>query len=386
MGCGCSGNKAAAAWRYRNKPGEDEVKSIEPRKSLARRKSIEEIVSEQTAARMSFLRNIALNEADDTCLELDEVVNTGDVTKCYKFTDTILSRRTRVMVRMVIDRQTDHVRVCRQCSTQKHGDMGALGLKPKQMKQQSTIAYNLSHPNILEMHDIFLSTTDIYEIVEYCSGGRLFESIIDGHRHTERETANFMNQLLQAVDYLHNKMICHRDIKPEHILFKDRELLKFAQIKLIDFTSASYLGPGEPMTRRVTTPFYASPQVFQERYTDALDMWSCGVVMHLCLLGYPRRTKALQKKLVGAELLAYVTKGRFRKQEETDVYLSEGSLVLLDNLLKTKESDRISAPAAVLDEWLKFQSPQPNLALSIKSEEPLNWTPGEATDRGGMLY
>jgi len=252
------------------------------------------------------------------------------------------------------------------------------------VKQHTMLHLNLSHPNILKLHEIFRTNTTIYEVAEFCSGGRLFDSIIDADRHTERETANFMSQLLQAVYYLHGKMICHRDIKPEHILFKDRELLRFAQLKLIDFSHSSRVGPGEPMTHRVTTPFYASPQIFQERYTESCDMWSCGVVMHLSLLGYLRRNKALQKKLVGSELLSYVTKGRFQKQEETDIYLSEGSLSLMDSLLKPNESSRINAESAVKDEWLKYQAPQP--ILTIADGVPLNWNQGECCDRGGMLY
>lgn len=389
MGCAASVSEAAEEWKKRNSPGQDQVEPFNPPERASagkgRRKSIEELVTETTTARLSFLRNIAMMEDEgDDWAELDEVVNRGEVTKLYKFTDTILSRRTRILIRTVIDQDTDRAKVCRQHNIQKHGEKGQLGLRPKQVKQQTMIAYSLSHPNILKMYDIFITSTTLYEIVEYCSGGRLFDSIIESDRHTERETANFMSQLLQAVDYLHEKMVCHRDIKPEHLLFKDAEMLKLCQLKLIDFTAATRVGPGETMTHRVTTPFYASPQVFQERYTDSCDMWSCGVVMHLALLGYPRRKKALQKKLVGADLSSYVTKGRFQKQEETDIYLSEGALSLLDSLLKPKESSRIRASDAARDEWLKYQAPQPN--LSIADGVPLNWNPGECCDRGGMLF
>jgi len=390
MGCGASA-KAVEEWRNQRRPSEDQVEPFDksgepppPSRAKGRRKSIEELVTETTTARLSFLRNIALSEVEETYGEMDDEVNPGDVTKMYKFTDTILSRRTRTLIRVVTDKHTDRARVCRQINIQKNADTGKLGLKPKQVIQQTMIHMNLSHPSILKIHEVFRTKETLYEVAEYCSGGRLFDSIIDADRHTERETANFMSQLLQAMDYLHGKMVCHRDIKPEHILFKDREMLRFSQLKLIDFSTSSRVGPGEPMTHRVTTPFYASPQIFQERYTESCDMWSCGVVMHLALLGYPRRNRALQKKLVGPELLSYVTKGRFQKQEETDIFLSEGALSLMDSLLKPTESSRISAENAVKDEWLKYQAPQP--ILTIADGVPLNWNPGECVDRGGMLY
>eukprot|EP00930_Biecheleria_cincta_P076479 TRINITY_DN63680_c0_g1_i1.p1 TRINITY_DN63680_c0_g1~~TRINITY_DN63680_c0_g1_i1.p1 ORF type:complete len:387 (-),score=52.39 TRINITY_DN63680_c0_g1_i1:327-1487(-) len=386
MGCAASA-KAAEEWRNRRRPSDDQVKPFEqaePSRTKARRKSIEELVTETTTARLSFLRNIALAEDDEAFGELDECISTGEVTKVYKFTDTILSRRTRVLIRVVISQNTDRASICRQINIQKHGDTGKLGLKPKQVKQQTLLAVSLNHPNILKVIDVFKTNTTLYEVVELCSGGRLFDSIIDADRHTEREVANFMSQLLNAVDYLHGKMICHRDIKPEHIMFKDRAMLSYCQLKLIDFSTATRVGPGEPMTHRVATPFYASPQVFQERYTDSCDMWACGVVMHLALLGYPRRNRALQKKLAGSELLSYVTKGRFQKQEETDIYLSDGSLSLLDSLLQANESSRITASNAVKDEWLKYQAPQP--ILSIADGVRLSWNPGECCDRGGMLF
>lgn len=355
-----------------------------------------EVLSETVKrTKSNLLRHVRfLGDDEDFATELAKVVHFGDPLSRYLFKDKALSRRTTLLIRLVEDRSTGRKRICREHNFLLRDSPGALALTPKQMAEQVLLLRNLNHANIVKTHEIFITMDYIYEIVEFCAGKKLFEHIIAEGKLSDREAANIMHRTLSAVNYMHGKQVCHRDIKPEHIIFEDSSMLVQCQLRIIDFSTACYVADGEVMTRRVTTPHYASPQVFSERYTRLCDLWACGVVMHLILLGYPRREKALQRNLANAELISFVTQGKFQQKpnlnrrqawDESDEFLSPGAIALLDKLLKPNESSRITASEAVENVWLKLQAQQPNPAESADGV-PWSWTPGECADRGGVLY
>eukprot|EP00930_Biecheleria_cincta_P090581 TRINITY_DN7998_c0_g1_i1.p1 TRINITY_DN7998_c0_g1~~TRINITY_DN7998_c0_g1_i1.p1 ORF type:complete len:290 (+),score=42.32 TRINITY_DN7998_c0_g1_i1:287-1156(+) len=284
--------------------------------------------------------------------------------------------------------------ICREHNIDSCGSSGALGLAPNQIVQQVMLARHLNHTNILKIVDIFMSQTILYEIAKHCAGEQLFKHIIDESQLSEREAANIMHQTLSAIDYMHGKDVRHRDIKPEHIIFQDTSPLDQCQLRIIVFSTACSAAEGQTMMRRVSTPYYASPQVFLERYSRSCDLWASGVVMHLTLLEYPRREEALKEDLTDAKLVSFVTQGRFEKKanlrrrqawDESDDFLSPGAIALLEKLLESQESSRITASAAMEIKWLRLQARQPNPA-EVANGVPWSWTPGECADRGGVFY
>lgn len=91
----------------------------------------------------------------------------------------------------------------------------------------------LDHPNVIKLFEIYEDDEYVYLVMEYLSGGELFEYIVDQEYLDERQTANIFKQILHAILYCHKNAICHRDLKPENFMFESKS--KDANLKLIDF-------------------------------------------------------------------------------------------------------------------------------------------------------
>jgi len=197
-------------------------------------------------------------------VQLTEFLNDADVAHLYFFSDYMLSKRTMVVIRIVTDKRTEQLLACKQHNLRKSDRSSKHERSPQLIKQQAIMLRECSsHPSIINLQECFINNGNFYEILEYTTGGRLYDAILDAESHTERETANFMLQLLSAVQHMHERHLCHRDIKPEHLLIKARAPAHCAEIKLCDFATTCLFTPGEQMTEKVTTPYYASPQVHE---------------------------------------------------------------------------------------------------------------------------
>jgi len=150
------------------------------------------------------------------------------------------------------------------------------------------ILTKLDHPNIIKLYEIFETDKYIYLIMELCTGGELFNKIIEktenGEIFNEREAANIFRQMMSAITYCHEKKIAHRDLKPENLLLLNDS--KNSPIKVIDFgMSKIYKESNDPMNEYVGTAFYISPEVLERKYDAKCDIWSAGVILYLLLSG-----------------------------------------------------------------------------------------------------
>eukprot|EP00931_Biecheleriopsis_adriatica_P106852 TRINITY_DN8121_c0_g5_i1.p1 TRINITY_DN8121_c0_g5~~TRINITY_DN8121_c0_g5_i1.p1 ORF type:complete len:407 (+),score=94.19 TRINITY_DN8121_c0_g5_i1:43-1221(+) len=314
-------------------------------------------------------------------LDFGDFLEIADISSKYFFSDILLSRRTKVVVRLVLCRTAGTTRAAKQ-HTLRNVPGGRLTRSARLIKKQAVMQTCCHHPNIVELLEVFISQSALYEILEYCDGGSLYEAIIDSEGLTEREAANSLLQVAKAVAYLHSRRIAHRDCKPEHVLLKSPSAVVNAQMKLVDFSTACIF-TSSFMSEQVSTPYYASPQVFQKRYSEACDVWSLGVMLYVLLLGYPKKIEAILKDpaIKPRELHTFVTRGRFKKDEGFNELLSEGANGLLASLLSDAEEGRISAAAAIENVWLLYQAPQTDLT----PEEMMAQTTslGEVFDRAG---
>jgi calcium-dependent protein kinase len=153
------------------------------------------------------------------------------------------------------------------------------------LQRELRILKSVDHPNIIKLHDVYEDPKFLHLVQEYCSGGELFEKIVDRGNYTENEASSLMYKLLHAINHLHNQNICHRDIKPENILYKSKEAN--SEIKLIDFGLSYKFGEAEEMHTIVGTSYYVAPEVLEKRYGMECDIWSLGVILYLLLAGKP---------------------------------------------------------------------------------------------------
>ncbi|GER35683.1 protein kinase superfamily protein [Striga asiatica] len=146
---------------------------------------------------------------------------------------------------------------------------------------------SLRHPNIIRFKEVILTPTHLAIVMEYASGGELFERICNAGRFSEDEARFFFQQLISGVSYCHSMQICHRDLKLENTLLDGSPA---PRLKICDFGySKSSLLHSQPKST-VGTPAYIAPEVLLKKEYDGkiADVWSCGVTLYVMLVGaYP---------------------------------------------------------------------------------------------------
>lgn len=223
--------------------------------------------------------------------------------------------------------------------------------------QEVHIMYGLDHPNIVRLFSTYEDTKQTYLVMELCSGGELFDAIVDNTAGlTETNAARLMRQMLAAVVYLHAHKICHRDLKPENFLLSRKVEDESKVVKLIDFGSAkSYLN-GAELTTKVFTVHYVAPEILTRKtipYTEVCDVWSLGVILFLLLAGRPP---------FGGEddmaIMKAIKKGRYvMAPESVWSNVSSDAVELMTGMLEVQPLKRHSAQTAYRHGWIEQLAP-----------------------------
>ncbi|XP_076680984.1 AMP-activated protein kinase alpha subunit isoform X2 [Andrena cerasifolii] len=138
------------------------------------------------------------------------------------------------------------------------------------------------HPHIIKLYQVISTPTDIFMIMEYVSGGELFDYIVKHGKLKEYEARRFFQQIISGVDYCHRHMIVHRDLKPENLLL-DHNL----HVKIADFGLSNMMMDGEFLRTSCGSPNYAAPEVISGKLYAGpeVDIWSCGIILYALLCG-----------------------------------------------------------------------------------------------------
>merc|ERR1719244_1151440 len=156
--------------------------------------------------------------------------------------------------------------------------------KEHMIESEIAILSAISHSNIIQLEEVFDFPAEKYLVMEYVSGGDLFDAIAHDIKYSESVARDMIKDLANALQYLHDRMICHRDIKPENLLVID--MLHSKSLKLADFGLAVVVR--EPLFTVCGTPTYVAPEILAETgYGVKVDVWAIGVIMYILLCGYP---------------------------------------------------------------------------------------------------
>jgi calcium-dependent protein kinase len=262
----------------------------------------------------------------------------------------------------------------------------------KKFLKEIEILIKADHPNIIKIYEYFIDDINYYVIMEYVSGGELYDTITSWNNFNEKKAAYIMNQILSAVSYLHSHNIIHRDLKPENILVEnkkksnDKDKEEEINIKIIDFGTCNIFSKNKNLSLKVGSPYYIAPEVLQRNYNEKCDIWSCGVILYVLLVGYPPFSGNSTD-----ELLMNVSKGKYSLEGKSWMKISIEAKNLVKSMLEFHPKNRISALNALNSKWIKD-----NITNELNNEEMeyfssvlkniKNWDSGEKFQQATLAY
>ncbi|WVQ84460.1 hypothetical protein IAT38_006612 [Cryptococcus sp. DSM 104549] len=206
------------------------------------------------------------------------------------------------------------------------------------------------HKNIVQLHDFFETTHNLYLVFDLCTGGELFDRICARGSYFEKDAANIVRTITSAVKYLHDQGIVHRDLKPENILFKSKA--EDADLMLADFGLSKVLEEDKfaILTTTCGTPGYMAPEIFKKAgHGKPVDIWAIGVITYFLLCGYTPFDRDSQYEEMQA-----ICSGDY-KFEPVEYWagVSETALSFVRACLTVDPTNRPAAGQLLEHEWLR---------------------------------
>ncbi|CAJ2672901.1 unnamed protein product [Trifolium pratense] len=140
-------------------------------------------------------------------------------------------------------------------------------------------------PNLISIKEASEDAVAVHVVMELCSGGELFDRIVERGHYTERKAAKLARTIVGVIQSCHALGVMHRDLKPENFLFVNQQ--EDSPLKAIDFGLSAFFKPGDIFNDVVGSPYYVAPEVLRKRYGPEADVWSAGVILYILLCGVP---------------------------------------------------------------------------------------------------
>eukprot|EP00189_Rhodosorus_marinus_P002575 CAMPEP_0113963666 /NCGR_PEP_ID=MMETSP0011_2-20120614/6652_1 /TAXON_ID=101924 /ORGANISM="Rhodosorus marinus" /LENGTH=388 /DNA_ID=CAMNT_0000975765 /DNA_START=668 /DNA_END=1834 /DNA_ORIENTATION=- /assembly_acc=CAM_ASM_000156 len=238
------------------------------------------------------------------------------------------------------------------------------------LRREIDIQQRLLHDSIVRLVDAFETKADIYIVMELVKGGMLVDRLISMHKFRESDAQYVMQQLLEAVNYLHGCGVVHRDLKLDNILCTYEKGLK---VKIADFGLAGRLthdaegrcsvsreenGDVRHLKSYVGTPLYMAPEITGDsEYDEAVDLWSLGIVMYALISGEipdfdPDDEHTQPGTVAGPDSPVWKT-------------VSPDAWSLVHGLLSRDPLKRLNAQAALEHDWFKRSSELSDKPLDV---------------------
>lgn len=223
--------------------------------------------------------------------------------------------------------------------------------KEHMIESEIAILTAIQHPNIIQLEEVFDFPGEKYLVMEYVVGGDLFDAIAADIKYTEPVARDMIKDLANALQYLHDRMICHRDIKPENLLVIDHRCTK--SLKLADFGLA--VSVREPLFTVCGTPTYVAPEILAETgYGVKVDVWAIGVIMYILLCGYPPFSSRTNNQ---EELFDQILSGLFEFNSPDWDEVSYPAKELISWSLVVDPLQRYSAKEILQHPWILMKEP-----------------------------
>ncbi|XP_059189197.1 calcium/calmodulin-dependent protein kinase IGb [Centropristis striata] len=213
------------------------------------------------------------------------------------------------------------------------------------LENEIAVLRKIQHENVVGMEDFYESRSHYYLVMELVAGGELFDRILDRGVYSEKDASRVIQQVLQAVSYLHESGIVHRDLKPENILYYSQD--ENSKIMISDFGLSKMVDNGI-MSTACGTPGYVAPEVLaQKPYSKAVDCWSIGVITYILLCGYPPFYEESETRL-----FSKIMKAQYEFDSPFWDDISESAKDFIRNMMQKNPSMRYSTDLALRHPWI----------------------------------
>ncbi|TSN39340.1 MAP/microtubule affinity-regulating kinase 4 [Bagarius yarrelli] len=232
----------------------------------------------------------------------------------------------------------------------------------QKLYREVRIMKSLNHPNIVQLFEVIETEKTLYLVMEYASGGEVFDYLVAHGRMKEKEARAKFRQIVSAVHYCHQKKIVHRDLKAENLLL-DAD----ANVKIADFGFSNEFTLGSKLDTFCGSPPYAAPELFQGKKYDGpeVDIWSLGVILYTLVSGsLPFDGQNLK------ELRERVLNGKYR----VPFYMSTDCECILRKFLVLNPAKRCTLEQIMRDKWMNVGYEADELKPHIEPVENYNDT------------
>ncbi|XP_042050077.1 calcium-dependent protein kinase 20-like [Salvia splendens] len=225
------------------------------------------------------------------------------------------------------------------------------------VRREIQIMHHLAgHPNVISIVGAFEDAVAVHVVMELCSGGELFDRIIQRGHYTERKAAELARIIVGVVQACHSLGVMHRDLKPENFLFVNQQ--EESPLKTIDFGLSAFFKPGETFIDVVGSPYYVAPEVLRKHYGQECDVWSAGVIIYILLCGVPPFWDESEQGI-----FEQVLKGELDFVSEPWPSISESAKDLVRKMLVRDPKKRLTAHQVLCHPWVQVGGVAPDKPL-----------------------
>ncbi|XP_065321013.1 calcium/calmodulin-dependent protein kinase type II delta chain-like isoform X2 [Gordionus sp. m RMFG-2023] len=234
----------------------------------------------------------------------------------------------------------------------------------QKLEREARICRKLNHPNIVRLHASISEEGFHYLVFDLVTGGELFEDIVAREFYSEADASHCIQQILESVHHCHVNSIVHRDLKPENLLLASKA--KNAAVKLADFGLAIEIdGDQQSWFGFAGTPGYLSPEVLRkDPYGKPVDVWACGVILYILLVGYPPFWDEDQHRLY-----AQIKSGAYDFPSPEWDTVTPDAKSLITQMMTINPSKRITAAEALRHPWICQRE---KVAASVHRQETVD--------------
>lgn len=259
------------------------------------------------------------------------------------------------------------------------------------LKQEMNLLISVNHPNIVKfiaryVEPISEYAINTYLVLEKMNSGELFQRIITKSKLRQNEAKAFFSQILSGVSYLHDNNIIHRDLKPENILLdiipkSDENLGQTGpwddneydiKVKIADFGLAKFIGELKFTNTLCGTPAYVAPEILNNNrnYSTKVDIWLAGVLLYVCLCGFPPFSDELGPPNMREQILS----GKFAFYTPYWDDIHDSALDLITKMLIIDSNYRFDANQTIEHFWFSTDLPdslEPDLSMDLSSGDSI---------------